>query len=52
MDNTYRLKAAIPAVVQEFGKINTLFNNTRIQRRSPSVSFSEQVSGMMSLIQI
>lgn len=42
LDNSLQVKTAIPTVVNELGKIDILVNNAGIQRRSPSVSFSEQ----------
>lgn len=42
LENDLQVKAAIPTVVKKFGKIDILVNNAGIQRRSPSVSFSEQ----------
>jgi 2-deoxy-D-gluconate 3-dehydrogenase len=41
LENQMEVKRAIPTVVEEFGKIDILVNNAGIQRRSPSVSFSE-----------
>lgn len=41
MTQTEQVKAAIPQVVSEFGRIDILVNNAGIQRRSPSVEFSE-----------
>ncbi|KHD86794.1 3-ketoacyl-ACP reductase [Heyndrickxia ginsengihumi] len=41
MEDTAQVKAAIPTVIKELGKIDILVNNAGIQRRSPSVSFSE-----------
>ncbi|MDQ1147742.1 2-deoxy-D-gluconate 3-dehydrogenase [Bacillus sp. SORGH_AS 510] len=42
LENVEQVKAAIPHVVSHFGKIDILVNNAGIQRRSPSVDFSEQ----------
>ncbi|WP_413310276.1 SDR family oxidoreductase [Bacillus sp. 1P10SD] len=42
LENVDQVKAAIPNVVSHFGKIDILVNNAGIQRRSPSVDFSEQ----------
>jgi 2-dehydro-3-deoxy-D-gluconate 5-dehydrogenase len=42
LENVDQVKAAIPTVVSHFGKIDILVNNAGIQRRSPSVDFSEQ----------
>ena len=42
MDNLTQVREAVPAVVNTLGKIDILVNNAGIQRRSPSVSFSEQ----------
>lgn len=36
-----QVKAAVPAVIEALGTIDILVNNAGIQRRSPSVSFSE-----------
>jgi 2-deoxy-D-gluconate 3-dehydrogenase len=41
LENIEQVKAAIPTVVSHFGKIDILVNNAGIQRRSPSVDFSE-----------
>ncbi len=41
LGNQAQVKAAIPTVVKELGQIDILVNNAGIQRRSPSVSFSE-----------
>jgi 2-dehydro-3-deoxy-D-gluconate 5-dehydrogenase len=41
LENVEQVKAAIPTVVSHFGKIDILVNNAGIQRRSPSVDFSE-----------
>ena len=41
LENVEQVKAAIPNVVSHFGKIDILVNNAGIQRRSPSVDFSE-----------
>ncbi|MBA9027420.1 SDR family oxidoreductase [Peribacillus huizhouensis] len=41
LENQAQVKAAIPTVVKELGQIDILVNNAGIQRRSPSVSFSE-----------
>jgi len=42
LEDIDQVKAAIPNVVSHFGKIDILVNNAGIQRRSPSVDFSEQ----------
>ena len=42
MENISEIKNAIPTVVNTLGKVDILVNNAGIQRRSPSVSFSEQ----------
>ncbi|MEO2076975.1 MAG: 2-dehydro-3-deoxy-D-gluconate 5-dehydrogenase KduD [Bacillus sp. (in: firmicutes)] len=42
LENVEQVNAAIPHVVSHFGKIDILVNNAGIQRRSPSVDFSEQ----------
>jgi 2-deoxy-D-gluconate 3-dehydrogenase len=42
LENNLQVKAAIPTVVNELGQIDILVNNAGIQRRSPSVLFSEQ----------
>ncbi|KAB7706282.1 SDR family oxidoreductase [Bacillus aerolatus] len=42
LEDQLQVKAAIPTVVNELGQIDILVNNAGIQRRSPSVSFSEQ----------
>jgi len=42
MDNLTQVREAVPTVVNTLGKIDILVNNAGIQRRSPSVSFSEQ----------
>jgi 2-dehydro-3-deoxy-D-gluconate 5-dehydrogenase len=42
MENISEVKNAIPTVVNTLGKVDILVNNAGIQRRSPSVSFSEQ----------
>jgi len=36
-----QVKSAVPAVVEQLGKIDILVNNAGIQRRSPAVDFSE-----------
>jgi 2-deoxy-D-gluconate 3-dehydrogenase len=41
LEDQSQVKAAIPTVVNELGQIDILVNNAGIQRRSPSVSFSE-----------
>lgn len=41
MDDLEQVKAAVPAVVSQFGQIDILVNNAGIQRRSPSVDFPE-----------
>ncbi|WP_371261456.1 SDR family oxidoreductase [Bacillus sp. OV322] len=41
LENVEQVKAAISNVVSHFGKIDILVNNAGIQRRSPSVDFSE-----------
>jgi 2-deoxy-D-gluconate 3-dehydrogenase len=41
LEDQEQVKAAIPTVVNELGQIDILVNNAGIQRRSPSVSFSE-----------
>lgn len=41
MNDMEQVKAAVPAVVSEFGAIDILVNNAGIQRRSPSVDFPE-----------
>jgi 2-deoxy-D-gluconate 3-dehydrogenase len=41
MENASQVKAAIPAVVSHFGKIDILVNSAGIQRRSPAVDFLE-----------
>lgn len=41
LENEDEVKSAIPQVVSTFGKIDILVNNAGIQRRSPSVDFSE-----------
>lgn len=41
LENAGQVKSAIPNVVSHFGKIDILVNNAGIQRRSPSVDFSE-----------
>jgi len=41
LDNTDQVKNAIPTVVSHFGGIDILVNNAGIQRRSPSIDFSE-----------
>jgi 2-deoxy-D-gluconate 3-dehydrogenase len=41
LENADQVKSAIPNVVSHFGKIDILVNNAGIQRRSPSVDFSE-----------
>lgn len=41
LEDQAQVKAAIPTVVAELGQIDILVNNAGIQRRSPSVSFSE-----------
>lgn len=42
LENQAQVKAAIPTVVKELGQIDILVNNAGIQRRSPSVLFSEE----------
>ncbi|MBS4173150.1 SDR family oxidoreductase [Bacillus sp. FJAT-49736] len=42
MENLNQVRDAIPTIVHSLGKIDILVNNAGIQRRSPSVSFSEQ----------
>ncbi|RSL30003.1 SDR family oxidoreductase [Salibacterium salarium] len=42
LENKTQVKEAIPKVVSAFGKIDILVNNAGIQRRSPSVDFSEE----------
>ncbi|MFT8322743.1 MAG: SDR family oxidoreductase [Bacillus sp. (in: firmicutes)] len=42
LENQMQVKEAIPTVVKELGKIDILVNNAGIQRRSPSVTFSER----------
>ncbi|QGQ44947.1 glucose 1-dehydrogenase [Metabacillus sediminilitoris] len=41
LEDQEQVKAAIPTVVNVLGQIDILVNNAGIQRRSPSVSFSE-----------
>lgn len=41
LEDQLQVKAAIPTVVNELRQIDILVNNAGIQRRSPSVSFSE-----------
>lgn len=41
LEDQAQVKAAVPAVVNELGQIDILVNNAGIQRRSPSVQFSE-----------
>ncbi|SDN26374.1 2-deoxy-D-gluconate 3-dehydrogenase [Fictibacillus solisalsi] len=41
LEEQTHVRDAIPTVVRELGKIDILVNNAGIQRRSPSVSFSE-----------
>jgi 2-deoxy-D-gluconate 3-dehydrogenase len=41
MEDTEEVKAAIPAVIAHFGKIDIFINSAGIQRRSPAVDFSE-----------
>lgn len=41
LDDENEVKDAIPQVVSHFGQIDILVNNAGIQRRSPSVDFSE-----------
>ena len=41
LDDADQVKQAIPTVVERFGAIDILVNNAGIQRRSPSVDFSE-----------
>jgi 2-dehydro-3-deoxy-D-gluconate 5-dehydrogenase len=41
LENKEEVKSAIPNVISIFGKIDILVNNAGIQRRSPSVDFSE-----------
>lgn len=42
LDKGDQVKAAIPAVVDRFSRIDILVNNAGIQRRSPSLDFSEE----------
>lgn len=42
LEDEQQVKDAVPAVISQFGKIDILINNAGIQRRSPSVDFSEQ----------
>lgn len=42
LDKDDQVKAAIPAVVDRFSRIDILVNNAGIQRRSPSLDFSEE----------
>ncbi|AJY74123.1 SDR family oxidoreductase [Paenibacillus beijingensis] len=41
MDDLEQVKDAVPQVVQQLGKLDILVNNAGIQRRSPSLDFSE-----------
>ncbi|MGB7999069.1 MAG: SDR family oxidoreductase [Anaerobacillus sp.] len=41
LEDQNQVKAAIPNVINHFGKIDILINNAGIQRRSPSVDFLE-----------
>jgi len=42
MEDLEQVRAAIPTVVSHYDKIDVLVNNAGIQRRSPSVDFSEE----------
>lgn len=42
LDDTQQVKEAVPNIVSVFGKIDILVNSAGIQRRSPSVDFSEE----------
>ncbi|TVY11072.1 SDR family oxidoreductase [Paenibacillus cremeus] len=42
LENPDQMKAAVPTVVERFGGLDILVNNAGIQRRSPSVDFSEE----------
>jgi len=41
LEDEEQVKAAIPTVISQCGKLDILVNNAGIQRRSPSVDFSE-----------
>ncbi|CAI9395146.1 glucose 1-dehydrogenase [Niallia sp. Sow4_A1] len=42
LENQTQVKEAIPTVVEQLGSIDILVNNAGIQRRSPSLTFSEE----------
>ncbi|MGY4688549.1 SDR family oxidoreductase [Salibacterium sp. K-3] len=42
LEDKTQVKEAVPKVVDAFGRIDILVNNAGIQRRSPSVDFSEE----------